>query len=85
MAKVVLTEEEQRALANQYAENLLKYPMEEQIAITKVVQNLLRGCSWEFIRGNTEDSKRIERYMEEFKKTLHLRENSFQGIRKENQ
>lgn len=72
MAKVVLTEEEQRALANQYAENLLKYPMEEQIAITKVVLNLLRGCSWEFIRGNTEDSKRIERYMEEFKKNPNV-------------
>lgn len=68
MPKVILTEEEQLQLARQYADNLSKYPEEEQLVIEKVVQNnLLRGCSWEFVRGGTEDGRKIERLMEEFK------------------
>ena len=48
-----VTENVRRA-AEQFATNLEKYPIEEQIAITAISKNVLNGCSWEFVR-NTSD------------------------------
>lgn len=43
--------------ANQFADNLDKYPIEEQMAITVISKNVLNGCSWEFVRNNPEVRK----------------------------
>ena len=40
-----------RRAAEQFATNLEKYPIEEQIAITAISKNVLNGCSWEFVRN----------------------------------
>ena len=41
----------QRA-AEQFAQNMEKYPIEEQIAVSCISKNVLNGCSWEFVRSN---------------------------------
>ena len=43
----------QRA-AEKFADNLEKYPIEEQIAVASISKNVLNGCSWEFVRNNSE-------------------------------
>lgn len=53
-----------RKAADQFAENLEKYPMEEQIAISVISKNIINGCSWEFVRNN----QNVRQYVEQFKK-----------------
>lgn len=55
-------------LAQQFAENLTKYPIEEQIAIGVISKNVMNGCSWEFIRHNRE----VEKNLEAFKNNPHV-------------
>lgn len=43
--------------AQQFAENMAKYPIEEQIAIGLISKNILNGCSWEFVRDNQDVRK----------------------------
>lgn len=40
--------------SQQFAENLEKYPAEEQYAVGVISKNVLNGCSWEFVRKNSE-------------------------------
>lgn len=40
--------------SQKFAENLSKYPYEEQLAIGAISKNVLNGCSWEFVRQNPE-------------------------------
>lgn len=51
----------QRA-AQQFATNMEKYPVEEQLAVSAISKNVINGCSWEFIRNNSE----IRRYADAF-------------------
>lgn len=61
----------QRA-ANQFADNLEKYPLAEQIAVASISKNVLNGCSWEFVR-NTSD---LRQNLKEFQtsQTCQLKE-----------
>ena len=43
--------------AQQFAENLAKYPDEEQLAVIAISQNVLNGCPWEFIRSDPKYAK----------------------------
>lgn len=54
--------------AQKFAENLAKYPIEEQLAVGVISKNVMNGCSWEFIRHNRE----IERNIEAFKQNPHV-------------
>lgn len=65
-------DEATRRAAEQFADNLDKYPVEEQMAITAISKNVLNGCSWEFVRNTTD----IRRELDAFKnsKTCHLYE-----------
>ena len=56
------------AAAQKFAENLTKYPIEEQIAIGIISKNVMNGCSWEFVRRNRE----VERNLEAFKQNPHV-------------
>ena len=49
-----------RKAAERFAENLEKYPIEEQIAITSISKNVLNGCSWEFVRSNPDLRKAVD-------------------------
>lgn len=51
-----------------FAENLAKYPIEEQIAIGVISKNVQNGCSWEFVRKNPE----VERHLSDFAKNPHV-------------
>lgn len=55
-------------VAQKFAENLTKYPIEEQIAIGVISKNVMNGCSWEFVRHNRE----VEKNIEAFKKNPHV-------------
>ena len=54
--------------AQKFAENISKYPIEEQIAIGVISKNVMNGCSWEFVRHNRE----VERNLEAFKNNPHV-------------
>lgn len=51
------------AASQRFAENLSKYPIEEQLAVNAISKNVLNGCSWEFVRQTTE----FKRHLEEFR------------------
>lgn len=51
--------EKAAALFNQ---NLAKYPIEEQLAVELIAENVLNGCSWEFVRRNPELVKNLEAF-----------------------
>lgn len=53
--------------AEQFAQNMAKYPIEEQIAVGLVSKNILNGCSWEFVRNNQD----VRRNEVAFKKSEH--------------
>lgn len=57
-----LTQEQKEQLSQQFADNLAKYPIEEQIATGLVSKNMLRGCSWEFVRNNPDIARNIEAF-----------------------
>ena len=38
------------AAAQRFADNMEKYPVEEQLAVTLISKNILNGCSWELVR-----------------------------------
>ena len=61
-----------RRAAEQFATNLEKYPIEEQIAISVISKNVLNGCSWEFVRNNTDIRRNIEHFKSS--KTCDLKE-----------
>ena len=44
----------QQKAAQQFAENLSKYPIEEQIVVGAISKNVINGCSWEFKRMDQE-------------------------------
>lgn len=69
----------QRA-AEQFAQNLEKYPIEEQIAVSCISKNVINGCSWEFVR-NTSD---LRRNMDAFRnsKTCELKEVTYSHNKK---
>ena len=69
----------QRA-AEQFATNLEKYPIEEQIAVSCISKNVINGCSWEFVR-NTSD---LRRNMDAFRnsKTCELKEVTYSHNKK---
>lgn len=48
--------------ANQFADNLDKYSIEEQIAVMTISKNVLNGCSWEFVRNNQEVRKAVDKF-----------------------
>lgn len=50
------------AAANRFAENLLKYPSEEQLAIISISKNVLNGCSWEFVRKSVDYMKEKDNF-----------------------
>lgn len=53
----------QEQLAQQFADNLAKnQPIEMQIAIGLISQNMLRGCSWEFVRHNSDIDANLEAF-----------------------
>lgn len=66
--------------AEQFAENLSKYPVEEQIAVSSISKNVLNGCSWEFVR-NTSD---IRRELDAFKRssTCEIKEVTYSHSKK---
>lgn len=43
---------QERAASEEFANRMLNYPIEEQIAVGLVSANILNGCSWEFTRNN---------------------------------
>lgn len=49
--------EQVRVAAEKFASDLTKYPAEEQIAVATISKNVLNGCSWEFVRENSELKK----------------------------
>lgn len=55
-------------VAQRFAENLTKYPIEEQIAIGVISKNVMNGCSWEFVRRNRE----VENHLEAFKNNKNV-------------
>lgn len=61
---MVANEDLQRA-AEQFADNLEKYPIEQQLAISSISKNVLNGCSWEFVRNTSE----LRKYKDEFAKS----------------
>lgn len=69
-----------RRAAEQFAINLEKYPIEEQLAITAISKNVLNGCSWEFVR-NTSD---IRSELDSFKnsKSCELKEVTYSHDKK---
>ena len=38
-----------QAAAQRFADNMMKYPEEEKLAIFAISKNVLNGCSWEFV------------------------------------
>lgn len=51
-----------QAAAQRFAENLSKYPIEEQIAVGAISKNVLNGCSWEFIRKSKDFLETRDRF-----------------------
>ena len=45
------------AASQRFAENLARYPQEEQFAVSVISKNVLNGCSWEFVRKSAELSQ----------------------------
>jgi hypothetical protein len=50
------------AAAEQFARNMSKYPVEEQIAINSISANALNGCSWEFVRRDVDIMKNMDAF-----------------------
>lgn len=48
--------------ALKFAENLEKYPAEEQYAVGVISKNVLNGCSWEFVRKNPGATRLIDAF-----------------------
>lgn len=51
-----------KAAADQFARNLEKYPPEEQYAVGAISKNILNGCSWEFVRKNSEATSLVSAF-----------------------
>ena len=68
----VANQEALQRAANQFAENLEKYPIEEQIAVATISKNVLNGCSWEFVRNTAELRRSLEAFQNS--KTCQLKE-----------
>lgn len=79
MANVNIDERTRRA-AEQFATNMEKYPIDEQIAVSVIAANIINGCSWEFVR-NTSD---IRKNMDAFKnsKSCVLKEVTYSHTKK---
>lgn len=48
---------EAQAAAEKFAQNMQKYPIEEQLAINAIAGNVMNGCSWQFVRNAQEFSR----------------------------
>lgn len=51
-----------QAAAQRFAENLAKYPIEEQIAVGAISKNVLNGCSWEFVRKSRDFMENMDAF-----------------------
>lgn len=51
-----------QAASEKFAENLAKYPIEEQLAVGAISKNVLNGCSWEFVRQTSDYRKHLEEF-----------------------
>ena len=73
-------DENTRRAAEKFADNMEKYPIAEQIAVSSISQNVLNGCSWEFVRNNSDTRS----YKEDFKgsQTCTLKEVTYSHERK---
>lgn len=49
----------ERAASEEFGNRMLKYPIEEQIAVGLISANILNGCSWEFTRNNIDVKKNM--------------------------
>lgn len=48
------------AAAQRFADNMEKYPVEEQLAVTLISKNILNGCSWELVRSSGDFRKYLD-------------------------
>ena len=60
-----------QAAAQRFADNMMKYPEEEKLAIFAISKNVLNGCSWEFVRKATEYVKAREAFASNKNVQLH--------------
>lgn len=69
----------QRA-AEQFARNLEKYPVEEQIAVSVISKNVINGCSWEFVRNTSDIRRELDAFRQS--RTCELKEVTYSHDKK---
>ena len=66
--------------AARFAENIEKYPIEEQLAIISISKNIINGCSWEFVRNNPDLRKKADTFAKS--KTCSLKDVTYSHDKK---